>query len=153
MSNPYIQKEIAKIIESNEYPQNIALASAWIIANFKGINIKIYDAQKDSSLCDYNVIASAENITQSRAMVDEIIKNLKSVGQVDVLSLEGLSTSEWILLDVGDVIIHVFQDISRDIYDLDTLWAHNPQVDIPQEYYFGAEMEVKKPEDPTDNYF
>lgn len=155
MSNPYVAKEVAKIIEEKKdnYPDNIALASAWVLAHFKGINIKIYDATECSSLCDYNVIASAENTTQAKAMVDELVRNLKEHGH-EIVSLEGMGEAEWILLDMGDVIIHIFQEVSRDIFDLDSLWREGKQLDIPQEYYFGkSEADTEEKKDPALNYF
>jgi ribosome-associated protein len=155
MANPYIQKEVTKIInEQNiKYPQNLALAAAWIIANFKGVNIKIYDVTESSSLCDFNIVASMQNTTQAKAITDELTFNIKQ-NNGSILSLEGLSDAEWILVDAGDVIIHLFQETSRDIFDLDSLWKDYPQVQIPSEYYFGsAEVEVPRMEDPTDNFF
>lgn len=152
MSSSYIQSEIQKVIESKPYPTNISLACAWVIAHFKGINIKIVDVQETSSLCDYNIIASAENTTQARAMIDEIVKSLKE-HNLDIISLEGMGDAEWILLDMGDVIIHIFQEISREVFDLDSLWHGYSQIEIPQEYYFGQAQETKKEEDSTLNYF
>jgi ribosome-associated protein len=152
MSNPFIEKEISKIMSEKKSPENMALASAWIVAHFKGVNIKILDVKETSSLCDYNLIASAENTTQARAMVDEIVANAKN-HNVDIISLEGMGDAEWVLLDLGDVILHIFQEISREAYDLDSLWSEHDQLEIPQEYYFGQAEEVKKPEDPTANYF
>jgi ribosome-associated protein len=136
MSNPFIQSEVDKVLKSQKYPQNSALAAAWIIAHFKGINIKIIDSKETSSLCDYNIIASAENTIQAKSMADEIVKNLKASG-MQVISQEGLIKGEWILIDLGDVIVHILQDICRDSYDLDSLWNGQPQVEIPQEFYFG----------------
>ena len=153
MSNTYIQKEVKKVLDSKEAPENMALASAWVIAHFKGINIKIYNTKEQSSLCDYNIIASAENTIQAKSMVDEIMYNLKLEG-ANVLSLEGLTDGEWILLDLGDIIVHIFQEVSRDVFDLDSLWSECEQVEIPQEYYFGAPEEANKAtKDSTDNYF
>ncbi len=152
MSNPYVQKEVKKVLDSAEYPTNMALAAAWIVAHFKGVNIKIYDTKDQSSLCDFNIIASAENTTQAKSMIDEIMFNLKQSG-ADVLSLEGLADGEWILLDIGDVIVHIFQDVSREVFDLDSLWHECDQVEIPQEYYFGAPEEAAKEKDTTENYF
>jgi ribosome-associated protein len=153
MSTPYIESEVKKVLESAKYPQNMALASAWVIAHFKGINIKIFDAANTGSLCDYNIIASAENTIQAKSMIDEIQFNLKQTAGAEVISLEGLTDSEWILLDLGDIIVHIFQETSRDIYDLDTLWAKSEQIGIPQEFYFGQSQEVAKKEDPTENFF
>ncbi|MBT4790234.1 MAG: ribosome silencing factor [Halobacteriovoraceae bacterium] len=152
MNNPYIQKEIAKIVTANNYPENMALASAWIIANFKGINIKVYDAKETSSLCDYNIIASAENEIQAKAMVDEIVVSLKE-HNLELLSLEGMGNAEWILLDLGDIIIHIFQELTRDVFDLDSLWHDQSQLPIPQEYYFSQAEEIKKSEPSTRDYF
>lgn len=156
MANPFIAKEVAKIIEEKKenYPENIALASAWILAHFKGFNIKIYDAKSTSSLCDYNVIASAENTTQAKAMIDELVLNFKK-HDLEVISLEGMGDAEWILLDLGDIIIHIFQDVSRDIFDLDGLWREASQIQIPSEYYFGGTeiQDESKEKDPTLNYF
>jgi ribosome-associated protein len=157
MANPYVEKEVKKIVEelSGEYPKNIALAAAWIIANFKGINIKIFDVKESSSLCDYNIIASMQNTTQARAVIDELSANLKKNGN-NIISIEGLTDAEWILLDAGDIIIHLFQETARDIFDLDNLWGAFPQIEIPSDYYFSSpeiEQPVAKQEDPTDNYF
>lgn len=152
MANEFVKKEVNKIFEQKEdNSKNMALAAAWIIANYKGVNIKIFDARKTSSLCDYNIIATAQNVTQAKTMVDEIQYNLKQHG-AKVLSLEGLTDGAWMLLDAADVIVHVFQETPREIFDLDELWSAYPQVEIPQEYYFTSAEEPKKA-DPTDNYF
>lgn len=151
MSNPFVEKEIKKVLETAEYPKNMALASAWAIAHFKGINIKIFDVAESSSLCDYNIIATAENTIQARAMVDVIQKNLTAAG-AKFVSIEGLSDSEWILVDLGDIIVHIFQELSRDVYHLETLWEGSPQVEIPSEFYFGPGNE-SGPTDSSENYF
>lgn len=151
MSNTYIEKEIAKVTESAEYPKNMALACAWIIANFKGVNIKIFDVSKFSSLCDYNIIASVENTTQARAIIDEIQKQLKSLG-AKVNSLEGLAEGEWVLLDMCDYIIHIFQETSRDVFNLEDLWTEAEQIQIPNEYYYGPNSESET-EEATESYF
>lgn len=156
MANPFVEKEVKKIIsEQNiEYPKNMALACAWIIANFKGVNIKIFDVGKTSSLCDYNIIASAQNTTQAKSMVDEILTNLKRNG-MEMISLEGMTDGDWILLDMGDIIVHIFQEYSREIFDLDKLWSEASQVEIPQEYYFqNTEVAASEEEkDTSDSYF
>lgn len=154
MANEFVKNEVNKIFAQKEDDtKKAALASAWIIANYKGVNIKIYDARETSSLCDYNIIATAQNTTQAKTIIDEIQYNLKQHGG-QVLSLEGVTDGAWMLLDAGDVIVHVFQELPRDIFDLDELWSAYPQVEIPQEYYFGHDQEeAPKKTDPTDNYF
>lgn len=156
MANPYVEKEVKKIITdlNGDYPKNFALAAAWVLANFKGANIKIFEVKESSSLCDYNIIASMQNTTQARAAIDELAINFRN-NDTEIISVEGLSDAEWILLDAGDVIVHIFQEVARDVFDLDHLWGEFPQVEIPQDYYFSSpEMaQSATPADPTDNYF
>lgn len=141
--NEYVQNEVNKIIgnKSFEFPLNHAMASAWILANFKGDNLKVFDMRKSTSLCDYSIIATAQNATQARAMVDEISGNLKLQG-ASIVSYEGYESADWILLDTGDIIVHVFNGPHRDIYDLDMIYAKNTQVKIPEEFYFGKPTTV-----------
>lgn len=146
--NEYIQTEVNKVITNKgfEFPLNHALATAWILANFKGENLKIFDMRKSTSLCDYTVLATAQNATQARAMVDEISGNLKLQG-ASIVSYEGYESADWILLDTGDIIVHVFNGPARDVYDLDLIYAKNPQVKIPEEYYFGKPSTVTEKPD------
>lgn len=141
--NEYIQSEVNKIITNPgyEFPVNHAMASAWILANFKGDNLKIFDMKKSSSLCDYSIIVTAQNTTQARAMADEVSLQLKAQGAT-ILSYEGYESADWILLDTGDIMVHVFNGPAREVYDLDIIYAKNPQVKIPEEYYFGKPTEV-----------
>lgn len=135
--NEYIQNEVNKVItdSSFEFPLNHAMASAWILANFKGDNLKIFDMRKTSALCDFSIIATAQNATQARAMIDEVSLNLKNQG-ASIVSYEGYESADWILLDTGDIIIHVFNGPARDVYDLDLVYVKNAQVKIPEEFYF-----------------
>lgn len=136
--NEYVQGEVKKVITNPEFafPLNHAMATAWILANFKGDNLKVFDMRKSTSLCDYSVIATAQNATQARAMIDEVSQNLKSQG-ARILSYEGYEGADWILLDTGDIMVHVFNGPARDVYDLDMIYAKNAQVKIPEEFYFG----------------
>jgi ribosome-associated protein len=141
--NEYVKNEVSKVIDNQafEFPLNHAMASAWILANFKGDNLKVFDMRKSTSLCDYSVLATAQNATQCRAMADEIAANLKQHG-ANIVSFEGYESADWILLDTGDVIVHVFNGPSRDVYDLDMIFAKNQQVKIPEEFYFGTPTNV-----------
>jgi ribosome-associated protein len=135
--NEYIQTEVNKVITNSafEFPLNHAMASAWILANFKGDNLKVFDMRKTSALCDFSVIATAQNATQARAMIDEVSQNLKNQG-ASIVSYEGYESADWILLDTGDIIVHVFNGPARDVYDLDMVYVKNAQVKIPEEFYF-----------------
>lgn len=141
--NEFIQSEVQKIIsnKSFEFPLNHAMAAAWILANFKGDNLKIFDMRKSTSFTEFSILGTAQNATQARAMADEIASNLKLQG-ASILSYEGYENADWILIDTGDVITHIFTIAARDIYDLDMVFAKNPQVKIPEEFYFGTPTQV-----------
>ncbi|WPU64999.1 ribosome silencing factor [Peredibacter starrii] len=152
--NEYVQNEVNKVITNAEYafPLNHAMASAWILANFKGDNLKIFDMRKTSALCDYSIMATAQNATQARAMLDEVSANLKAQG-AHIVSYEGYEGADWILLDTGDIMVHVFNGPARDVYDLDMVYAKNPQVKIPEEFYFGKPTSVSSEKPDLKGYF
>lgn len=152
--NEYVQTEVKKVIDNPafEFPLNHAMAAAWIMANFKGDNLKIFDMRKSSSLVDFAVIATAQNPTQARAMADEIAMNLKQQGAA-IVSFEGYESSDWILIDTGDIMIHLFNGPARDVYDLDVVYAKNQQVKIPEEFYFGKPTEVSTEKSDLKGYF
>ena len=152
--NEYIQNEVKKVISNSnfEFPLSHAMASAWILANFKGDNLKVFDMRKTTSLCDYAILATAQNATQGRAMIDEISGNLKHLG-ASILSYEGYESADWILLDTGDIMVHVFNGPARDVYDLDLIYAKNAQVKIPEEFYFGKPTTVSNEKPDLKGYF
>jgi ribosome-associated protein len=142
MSRAYIQSELKKIIGDAkiEYPQNLAMASAWLLGNLKGINLKVLDTREMSSLADYFVMGSATNITQLQSMAEAIVSELKEL-EFNVRSVEGLAGADWVLIDLGDILVHIFLDSSRSIYDLDNLWSEAISIPIPSEYYFSSESD------------
>lgn len=149
----YRLKKFNQIVEEgkSEFPKNIALAASWTLADFKGINLKIIDMRETSSLSDYYVIASAENTTTARSMADTLSMLLKR-NNLAIRSLEGTEDAEWILIDCSDIIVHIFLESVREIFDLDNLWRENPQIEIPQEYYF-SHHSTQKEEETTETYF
>jgi ribosome-associated protein len=154
MANEYVQSEVKTIISNPgyEFPLNHAMAAAWIVANFKGDNLKVFDLKKSSSLFDYSVLATAQNATQARAMVDEISHSLKNNG-ANIVSYEGYESADWILLDTGDIVVHIFNGPARDVYDLDMILAKNPQIKIPEEFYFGKPTTVSNEKPDLKGYF
>ena len=138
MSNDYVREQVAAIIKDEKtypFPKNMAMAATWVLGNLKGINLKVYDVSKISSLGDYYVMASATNIRQAHAMADEVAKHLRKHGQ-RVISTEGKADSDWILLDLGDILVHIFLEVSRGNYNLESLWDEAEPVEIPNSYYF-----------------
>lgn len=153
MSSEYINNQVDKIVNDKNYPYplNLAMASTWLIGNLKGVNLKVLDVAKQSSLADFFVMGSANNPTMAKAMADEVIFQMKRVGH-QIVSREGMnSTADWILLDIGDIIVHIFLDSSRNAYDLDSLWATARPMPIPQDYY--SSEEEQKPSGPDGRGF
>ena len=83
--------------------------------------ILIIDISNISVLADYFLIASGSNRNQVQAMVDNVQEELHKNG-FDAKQVEGYNTANWILLDYGDIIIHVFDEENRLFYDLERIW-------------------------------
>ena len=153
MSSDFVRKNVEKIINEEKdypFPLNLAMASTWILGNLKGINLKIFNVANISSLSDYCVIASATNTKQAQSMTDEIISSLKKHGH-KAISCEGSKESDWVLIDLGDIIIHIFLETSRDNYNLESLWSECPTVEIPTSYYFSEPQTAQ--DDLEKSYF
>lgn len=96
----------------------------------KASDIKVLDLSGVTSFTDYFVLCTGANARQIQAISDEIGLQLKERGEFP-LSMEGYSQAEWILLDYGDFLIHVFSAHARAYYDLERLWRNAKNLDIP----------------------
>jgi ribosome-associated protein len=108
--------------------REIATLAAKVADEKKGGEIVIYDLQGLSDVTDYFVIVTAEVKLQARAIVNAIEQALSAQG-VHKLGREGGSASAWVLLDYGQVVIHVFSPQLREYYQLEALWGDAPKVD------------------------
>jgi ribosome-associated protein len=84
-----------------------------------------------TSFADAFVIATAGSDRQARAVADAVVERARSAGEA-VLGVEGYEDGRWILIDAGDVIVHVFVRDAREHYDLDRLWADAPRITLPE---------------------
>ncbi len=87
----------------------------------KGEDIRIIDISKVSVLADYFIIANGSNTNQVQALVDNVQEELFQAG-VEAKQVEGYNTASWILMDFGDIIVHVFSQEDRLFYDLERIW-------------------------------
>jgi len=110
------------------------LACARAAIDKKAENVKILDLSDLSGFTDFFVIASGMSDRQVQAIADSIEHTMDASGR-ELLSSEGYADGRWVLMDFGDVVIHVFLDALREYYDLENLWADAPRVRIPSEYY------------------
>ena len=98
----------------------------------KAIDLVVLDLRDIVSFTDYFVITSGANERQVQAIADGVSDSLKKVGS-PAARVEGYKTAEWILLDYGDFIVHVFEQKARNFYDLERLWRESKRVEVPPE--------------------
>lgn len=90
----------------------------------KALDIECIDLRGQSSIADYMVIASGTSTRHISALAEKLSERLRSLGISDVRA-EGLQTSDWVVLDAGDVIVHLFRPEVRSYYNLEKMW-HTP---------------------------
>ncbi|HSS19963.1 MAG TPA: ribosome silencing factor [Pyrinomonadaceae bacterium] len=98
----------------------------------KALNSVVLDLRDIASFTDYFVITSGTNERQVQAISDEVVDKLKKAG-TPVNRVEGYKSAEWILLDYGDFVMHIFAEKSRAFYDLERLWRESKRVELPRE--------------------
>jgi ribosome-associated protein len=99
----------------------------------KGIGITALDLRDITSFTEFFVIVSGLNIRQVQAISDDIEEQLKKHLKQKPLRIEGYSSGEWVLMDYGDFIVHIFENKARDVYDLERLWRDAKKVELPKE--------------------
>ena len=97
----------------------------------KAIDIKVIDIQGISVMADYFIISTAGNPNQVQAMVDNVEETMEKAGYM-VKHVEGSRGSNWILMDFGDVIVHIFDEENRLFYDLERIWRDGVLVDAKE---------------------
>jgi len=100
---------------------------AEFIDDKRGRNISILDLRGISIITDYFVIATGNTTIQTKAIVDYLIEKLPEIG-IPILRIEGLPEAEWVLIDCGDLVIHVMTPEIREFYNLEKLWGDAQQV-------------------------
>jgi ribosome-associated protein len=112
--------------QTDDPGRELALKIADIIADSPASNTVVLDIRDLSTISDYFVICSGENERQLRAIARDVREGLEDVGHSPRRSDEGSTASGWLLLDYGDVILHVLDVDQRDFYRLEQLWADAP---------------------------
>lgn len=97
----------------------------------KGEDIKILEISEISILADYFIIASGSNSSQIQAMVDNVQEKLHQ-SDCTMKRLEGNRNSSWILMDYGDLVIHIFDKEDRLFYDLERIWSDGKEVSVEE---------------------
>jgi ribosome-associated protein len=97
-------------------------AAVAALEDIKGRDIVVLDVKRMTSLFDTIIIASADSARQTKALSNNVQEKLKALG-AKVHGVEGEQTGEWVLIDLGSVIVHIMQPAIRQYYNLEELWA------------------------------
>ena len=116
-------------MENLKDSKNLAIEIARVLDKKKAQDVRVLKVEDLTVLTDYFVIASGTSTTQVAALADEVDYTLSQQG-VKPYNTEGFDSKNWVLLDYGSVIVHVFVPNTRTYYDLEHLWADGQPVDI-----------------------
>jgi ribosome-associated protein len=109
----------------------LALHSA---AEKKAFDLVALDLREIASFTEFFIIATGANQRQVQAIADEIEEQLKKQLGSRPVRTEGYSAAEWVLMDYGDFIVHIFEKNAREFYDLERLWRDAKKVELPAEF-------------------
>ena len=109
---------------------------SWLIAaraaqDKKAENLRVLDLRDITSFTEFFVVCNGTNNRQNQAISDEVYAQLKQQGELPI-SVEGYDHAEWILMDYGDFIVHVFAEEARKYYDIERLWRDAKSVTVPE---------------------
>ncbi|MEP6788416.1 MAG: ribosome silencing factor [Acidobacteriota bacterium] len=100
-------------------------------ADKKAFDLVALDLRSIASFTEFFIIASGSNQRQVQAIADEINEQLKKQLSIKAVRIEGYNSADWVLLDYGDFVVHIFNGESREFYDLARLWRDARRVEIP----------------------
>jgi ribosome-associated protein len=126
----YLQGALLSATERSQHEIPLWLAAVRAAESKKASDIKVLDLTGFPSFTDYFVLCTGANSRQIQAISDEIGMRLKDLGEFPI-SAEGYQDAEWVLVDYGDFLVHIFSERARAYYDLDRLWRHAKSVEIP----------------------
>ncbi len=116
--------------------QDRAILCAAYALEKKAYNVRILEVKGLSSLTDYLLIATGRSDRQVQAIAEGVRMSLKKDHATPPLAVEGMNEGRWVLIDYGDVMVHVFQEPVREFYDLDGLWSEAAEIAVPEQYHW-----------------
>lgn len=109
--------------------KDLALKAAEILDSKKAMDIKVLEIKELTSICDYFVICSGTSSPHIKSLCDEMGIKLSELYDIKARE-EGYNAANWLLMDYGNVVIHIFNKESREFYGLERLWADAPSQDL-----------------------
>ena len=106
-----------------------AITAARAADDKQGHDVVVLEVAAVLGICGWFVIASGANDRQVKSICDEVEQQIHASGGPKPKRIEGLQDRQWVLMDYGDVVVHVFQQEQREFYDLERLWADVPRLD------------------------
>ncbi|WP_166268577.1 ribosome silencing factor [Marinobacter caseinilyticus] len=97
------------------------------LEDVKAKDVSIIDVRERTSVTDYMILASGTSNRHCRSLADSVVTEAKENG-VRAANIEGANVSDWILVDLGDIVVHVMMPATREFYDLERLWRDAPDV-------------------------
>jgi ribosome-associated protein len=125
-----VKIEIPKVLTPFEEIDPEVQLAVRCASDKKGIDIKVLDLRQVASFTEFFILASGANQRQVQAIADEITEQLKKQLGTRAIRVEGYSAGEWVLLDFGDFIVHIFNKEAREFYDLERLWRDAQKVEL-----------------------
>ena len=119
-------------IEPDLTALELAKQCVWAAQEKKALDPIILDLRNISSITDYLVICSAQSEPQIKAIANGVEQAVKESLERHPLAVDGFPTSQWIVIDYGDVMFHIFHEQKRPVYALEDLWSDAPQVSTLQ---------------------
>ena len=113
--------------------KQISIAAAQAASDKKAEDIVVLDVAALLVVTDYFVICTGRNDRQVKTIADEVETRLRTEMGVKPIGREGVREARWVLLDFGDVVVHIFQPAERDFYRLEKLWGDAPRVPLPED--------------------
>jgi len=127
--HPITNKPVEQVrLHSLSRARDHACLCARVADEYRGKDTLVLDLTRVTPIVDYFVITTATSGRQMHAIADEVSRTLTGEGSTR-LGVEGADGNSWILLDYGDIVLHVFTQEARDTYDLEHLWADADRVD------------------------
>ncbi len=117
------------VLAASPEPVDLAIVAARAADDKLGTDTVVLEVGPVLAIAEFFVITSGANERQVKAIAEEIEKQVADAGGTRPLRVEGFDTRQWVLLDYGDMVIHVFQATTREFYGLDRLWSDVESVD------------------------
>ncbi len=117
---------------SNVDTLETALQIAKLALEKQASDLVILDLRGRVPYCDYFILCSGRSRRQVNAIASAVQRGMKKARGIAARSIEGVESARWVLVDYGDVVLHIFDEPLRDFYDLDTLWSDAPKIPVPE---------------------